>query len=118
MYPIIILWFPYSKYSKFMFISIYNMILHKKYYSAIHKIRHSDFIIFLFAIIVSCNYSFAQNMEWSASHEVLRIRVLTYNIHHCNPPSSPGVIDPEAIATVIRQQQPDLVALQEVDIRT
>ena len=49
---------------------------------------------------------------------VTEISVLSYNIHHANPPSRPGVIDLEAIANVIRQQQPDLVALQEVDVFT
>jgi endonuclease/exonuclease/phosphatase family metal-dependent hydrolase len=46
------------------------------------------------------------------------IRVLTYNIHHANPPAKPGVIDLEAVAKVIRAQQPDVVALQEVDVFT
>jgi endonuclease/exonuclease/phosphatase family metal-dependent hydrolase len=46
------------------------------------------------------------------------IRVLCYNIHHANPPSKPNVIDMNAIANVIRQQQPDVVALQEVDVYT
>ena len=46
------------------------------------------------------------------------IAILCYNIHHANPPSKPGLIDIEAIANVIRQQNPDLVALQEVDVNT
>lgn len=46
------------------------------------------------------------------------IRVLTYNIHHANPPSKPDYIDIEAIAKVIRQQDPDVVALQEIDVYT
>lgn len=46
------------------------------------------------------------------------IRVLTYNIHHANPPGRPGVIDLDAIAAVIRAQDPDVVMLQELDIRT
>lgn len=46
------------------------------------------------------------------------ISVLSYNIHHANPPSKPNVIDMDAIANVIRQQQPDVVALQEVDVYT
>lgn len=46
------------------------------------------------------------------------ISILTYNIHHANPPSRPGVIDVNAIANVIRQQGADVVALQEVDVRT
>lgn len=45
-------------------------------------------------------------------------KILSYNIHHANPPSKPGVIDLEAIAKVISQQAPDLVALQEVDVYT
>jgi len=46
------------------------------------------------------------------------IRVMTYNVHHCNPPSVPGKIDVEAIAKVIREANPDLVALQEIDVFT
>lgn len=46
------------------------------------------------------------------------ITVLCYNIHHANPPSKPNVIDLEAIANVIKQQQVDVVALQEVDVFT
>ncbi|WP_316819848.1 endonuclease/exonuclease/phosphatase family protein [Pedobacter gandavensis] len=40
---------------------------------------------------------------------------MTYNIHHGNPPKSPGTIDLPAIAKVINQHTPDLVALQEID---
>ncbi len=47
------------------------------------------------------------------------LKVITYNIHHCNPPSMPeGQIDVPAIAKVINDAQADLVALQEVDINT
>ncbi len=46
------------------------------------------------------------------------LRVLCYNIHHANPPSRPNFIDLEAIAKVIREQGPDVVALQEVDVHT
>ena len=46
------------------------------------------------------------------------LRVLTYNIHHANPPSRPDYIDVDAVATVINQQQPDIVALQEIDVHT
>lgn len=46
------------------------------------------------------------------------LRVMAYNIHHCNPPSKPDVLDVDAIAAAIRKQKPDLVALQEVDVRT
>ena len=46
------------------------------------------------------------------------VSILSYNIHHANPPSKPGVIDVNAIANVIRQQNADIVALQEVDVNT
>src|SRR5688572_7970801 len=46
------------------------------------------------------------------------IRVMTYNVHHCNPPSVPGKIDVEAIAKLINTARPDLVALQEIDVFT
>ncbi|PKV75264.1 endonuclease/exonuclease/phosphatase family protein [Pontibacter ramchanderi] len=45
-----------------------------------------------------------------------QLRVMSYNIHHANPPGSKGVIDLDAIAQVIRNEQADLVALQEVDV--
>lgn len=46
------------------------------------------------------------------------LTVMTYNVHHCNPPEKPGVIDVDAIAAVIRQQGADVVAIQEVDVNT
>ena len=46
------------------------------------------------------------------------IKVLSYNIHHANPPSEPDSIDLEAIARVIQESGADLVAIQEVDVYT
>lgn len=46
------------------------------------------------------------------------IKIMAYNIHHANPPSKPDVIDINAIVNVIKQQNPDIVALQEVDAST
>lgn len=46
------------------------------------------------------------------------IRVMSYNIHHANPPARPNVIDLDAIAAVIRAQKPDVVMLQELDVHT
>ena len=45
-----------------------------------------------------------------------RLRVLTYNIHHCQ--GTDGEFDYERIAKIIRDLEPDVVALQEVDYRT
>jgi len=47
------------------------------------------------------------------------LRILTYNIHHANPPSKPeGEIDLTAICKVLKDANPDLIALQEVDSNT
>jgi endonuclease/exonuclease/phosphatase family metal-dependent hydrolase len=43
------------------------------------------------------------------------LKVMSYNIHHANPPSKAGLIDLDAIAAVINKENPDLVGLQEVD---
>jgi endonuclease/exonuclease/phosphatase family metal-dependent hydrolase len=51
--------------------------------------------------------------ESASSAEPVRLRVLSYNIHHAE-----GVdrkLDVERIAAVIQSVKPDLVALQEVD---
>ena len=42
------------------------------------------------------------------------IRVLCYNIHYGQ--GTDGVYDVERLAKVIKQSQPDFVALQEVDV--
>ncbi|WP_229311114.1 endonuclease/exonuclease/phosphatase family protein [Larkinella soli] len=53
-----------------------------------------------------------------ASRKTRRLKVMTYNIHHCNPPSAGTKIDVPAIARVITAEKPDFVALQEVDVNT
>lgn len=58
------------------------------------------------------------NLTYVDTLAVQTIRIMTYNIHHCNPPSKPGFIDIDAIINTIRAQAPDLVALQEVDVHT
>ncbi|ERJ61187.1 endonuclease/exonuclease/phosphatase family protein [Sphingobacterium paucimobilis] len=44
------------------------------------------------------------------------VKILTYNIHHGNPPSKPGFIDLEAIAAVINEADADIIGVQEVDV--
>ena len=46
------------------------------------------------------------------------IKVMTYNVHHCNPPDRPNEIDVAGIASVITAESPELVALQEIDVAT
>ena len=46
------------------------------------------------------------------------LRVMAYNIHHANPPSIPDSIDIDAIMSTIASQDPDILALQEIDANT
>ena len=62
---------------------------------------------------ISCNRSMPAN---TTGNNI--IKVITYNVHHCNPPAKPGVIDVNAIAAVIKKQNADIVALQEIDVHT
>jgi endonuclease/exonuclease/phosphatase family metal-dependent hydrolase len=49
----------------------------------------------------------------SCAAHAATLRVLTYNLHHCQ--GMDGKVDVERIAAVIRSVKPDIVALQEVD---
>jgi endonuclease/exonuclease/phosphatase family metal-dependent hydrolase len=46
------------------------------------------------------------------------LTVMTYNVHHCNPPAEKGVIDIEGIAGVIKNQGIEIAFLQEIDVKT
>lgn len=46
------------------------------------------------------------------------LRIISYNIHHANPPAKPGVIDIDAIVTIFKKYPADIIALQEVDVNT
>jgi len=46
------------------------------------------------------------------------LKLMSYNVHHCNPPSKQGMIDVDAVAAVIKKENPDIVALQEIDFNT
>ncbi|HYG99654.1 MAG TPA: endonuclease/exonuclease/phosphatase family protein [Terriglobales bacterium] len=65
----------------------------------------------LFVFLCLSSVAFCQHAERT-------LKVLTYNIHHGNPPSKPGAIDIKAIAKVISESGADLVGLQEVDVHT
>ena len=54
----------------------------------------------------------------SSNGNTEQLSVMSYNVHHCNPPAKPGVIDVAAIAAVINKAKPDLVGLQEIDVNT
>ncbi|HEX5024776.1 MAG TPA: endonuclease/exonuclease/phosphatase, partial [Agriterribacter sp.] len=63
-------------------------------------------VLFHFLIIV------AGHAQTVPAKGATRVKVMSYNVHHCNPPSKPALIDVDAIAKAIRQQNPDIVALQ------
>lgn len=47
------------------------------------------------------------------------LRIMSYNIHHCDPPSVTGDTPlTDTTAAVIARQNPDIVAMQEVDMNT
>ncbi|TVQ00605.1 MAG: endonuclease [Planctomycetaceae bacterium] len=65
----------------------------------------------IFAMVVVVLFAFT-----SAEADDGLLRVMTYNIHHGR--GLDGKIDLRRIADVIKDAQPDLVALQEVDFKT
>lgn len=71
--------------------------------------------LFLVSGLLLIFFSCSSGKTKSQSEE---LRVMTYNIHHANPPSQPDSIDIAAIVKAIASQNPDLVALQEVDVNT
>jgi len=75
------------------------------------------FLIFAICLLAACSPK-VTNTVVAKNNNILR--VMSYNLHHCNPPSKEkeGLIDIDAIAKAIALQKPDLVALQEVDVNT
>ena len=67
-------------------------------------------ITLLLAIITAFNIGVAQNSEST------KVRVLTFNILH--GATTNGDFDLDKIASIIKETNPDLVALQEVDFKT
>lgn len=71
-------------------------------------------LIFLFCFF-SCS---EKSRTVKTADKYPEVKVLSYNIHHGNPPSKPDYIDLDAIAKVIKDSRAELVALQEVDVYT
>ncbi|MEA3460816.1 MAG: endonuclease/exonuclease/phosphatase family protein [Bacteroidota bacterium] len=76
------------------------------------KKLHVIGMILAVLLILHCNESDAQVPVDSSR----LVRILTYNIYHGE--TLKGDFDLDLIAGVIREAEPDLVALQEVDFRT
>lgn len=83
--------------------------------------KYQNWIMILGAAFIAVSFSiFSQCAPSQVSNNKCgeTLRVMSYNIHHANPPSQPDSIDVEAIIQTIRDQSPDLVALQEIDENT
>ncbi len=63
-------------------------------------------LAFIFLNILFANGLVANAQEY---------RIMTYNVHHCNPPAQKGVILTDSIASVIKKSGADIALLQEVD---
>lgn len=76
--------------------------------------------LILLSSLVAILFSSCANKTAPASSKSFSgdLKVMSYNVHHCNPPSKEGLIDVDAIAIVIMHENPDLVALQEIDVNT
>lgn len=76
----------------------------------------NTFLLLLVIFLAACAGQLRSTS--SAKDTQTPVRVMAYNVHHCNPPSKPGLIDIDAISKAIKDQNPDLVALQEIDVNT
>src|SRR5690606_31957844 len=75
--------------------------------------------LFLISFLIAVSFVAGSCAHQASTHkEYITLTVLSYNIHHDNPPSEPDKIDLEAIANVINESRADLVGLQEVDVHT
>ncbi|WP_372918045.1 endonuclease/exonuclease/phosphatase family protein [Salegentibacter sp.] len=75
-------------------------------------------ILLFLSIFFLTSFGFAGPVTSDTIRNIEEIKVMSYNIHHSNPPTQPDSIDLDAIVRVIRDQDADLVALQEVDSGT
>ncbi|MFA6276636.1 MAG: endonuclease/exonuclease/phosphatase family protein [Pedobacter sp.] len=69
-------------------------------------------------VLIFVMLSMMATVGFAQQKALTTIKVLSYNIHHANPPSKPNLIDIDAVAKVIAAHNPDFVALQEVDVNT
>jgi endonuclease/exonuclease/phosphatase family metal-dependent hydrolase len=69
----------------------------------------------LLAILQLCCTPKVNHTSQTSGYVNGQIKVMSYNIHHANPPSKTDLIDLDAVAAVIKKENPDLVGLQEVD---
>jgi endonuclease/exonuclease/phosphatase family metal-dependent hydrolase len=70
----------------------------------------------IYFLISCCLLAACKSAKQAATGSADQLVVLSYNIHHANPPSQPaGFIDLDTIAATIRSSGAELVAIQELD---
>lgn len=67
------------------------------------------------AIVIAVLLSGCSHVE-STQQKQSYLRVLTYNVHHCQ--GTDGEFDYDRIAGIISALKPDIAALQEIDVKT
>ncbi len=76
-------------------------------------------LIFAYVLLILTACGVSKNQNRGKNRVLGRVlKIMSYNIHIGNPPSKPGIIDMKAIIKAIKIENPDLVALQEVDVNT
>ena len=87
-------------------------------YSTMHT-KMTKGIIFKIILFLSSYPMLSQEHSTTTfKNSTNQLKVLSYNIHHANPPMHKDSIDLSAIIQVIKDSDADLVALQEIDSDT
>ena len=73
---------------------------------------------YFFGFIITLLICHSCSVSKTGNNSPMQLKVLTYNIHHANPPSKPDLIDLPAIVKVIKESKADIVGLQEIDVHT
>jgi endonuclease/exonuclease/phosphatase family metal-dependent hydrolase len=74
------------------------------------------FLTFIIILASSCA-AHKSGVTVAKTESAGTIRVMSYNVRHCSPPVT-GLIDIDGTAAAIKKQNPDIVALQEIDVNT
>jgi len=73
---------------------------------------------FILGILMSVVFFSSSVLAQGKTNRPFTIKVMSYNIHHGNPPGKENIIDLDAIAKTIAASGAAIVALQEVDVYT
>lgn len=91
-----------------------SLPLHLRKFLIIFRKMKRIIIVFLTLLYSISGFSNELNNEQKS----IKLNIMTYNVHHCNPPAIKGLIDIDAIANVIKSNSIEIAFLQEIDVRT